>query len=114
MRILVMGGTRFIGVYLTQSLVEQGHDVVLFNRGNCQPPVSGLTQIHGDRTNAEQLTSLLKSESSDVIFDNNGRELSDTKPSWIYLGTNSAILFMSVPPESMPPPMKCPTPKKIR
>ena len=80
MRILVMGGTRFIGVYLTQSLVEQGHDVVLFNRGNCQPPVSGLTQIHGDRTNAEQLTSLLKSESFDVIFDNNGRELSDTKP----------------------------------
>ncbi|MEY2978497.1 MAG: NAD-dependent epimerase/dehydratase family protein [Prochlorotrichaceae cyanobacterium] len=80
MRILVMGGTRFIGVYLTQHLVEQGHEVVLFNRGNCQPPVEGVTQIHGDRTNAEQLKERLKSESFDAIFDNNGRELKDTQP----------------------------------
>jgi len=38
MRILIMGGTRFIGVYLTQLLVEQGHEVVLFNRGNRPAP----------------------------------------------------------------------------
>jgi len=80
MRILVMGGTRFIGVYLTQHLVKQGHEVVLFNRGNCQPPVEGLTQIHGDRTNPEQLKTQLKNESFDAIFDNNGRELGDTSP----------------------------------
>jgi len=40
MRILIMGGTRF-GVYLTQLLVEQGHEVVLFNRGNRPAPVEG-------------------------------------------------------------------------
>lgn len=80
MRILVMGGTRFIGVYLTQYLVEQGHEVVLFNRGNCPPPLEGVTQIHGDRTDAEQLRTQLKNESFDAIFDNNGRELNDTKP----------------------------------
>ncbi|MEL6164889.1 MAG: NAD-dependent epimerase/dehydratase family protein, partial [Cyanobacteria bacterium J06628_3] len=39
MRILIMGGTRFIGVYLTQILVDQGHEVVLFNRGNRPSPV---------------------------------------------------------------------------
>jgi nucleoside-diphosphate-sugar epimerase len=38
MRILIMGGTRFIGVYLTKILVEQGHEVVLFNRGNRPAP----------------------------------------------------------------------------
>ena len=32
MRILMMGGTRFIGVYLTKVLVEGGHEVVLFVR----------------------------------------------------------------------------------
>ncbi len=52
MRILIMGGTRFIGVYLTQILVEQGHEVVLFNRGNKPAPVDGIKQIHGDRTDA--------------------------------------------------------------
>ncbi len=80
MRILIMGGTRFIGVYLTKELVKQGHEVVLFNRGNKPAPVAGITQIHGDRKDTNQLKEKLASESFDAIFDNNGRELSDTQP----------------------------------
>ena len=80
MRILVMGGTRFIGVYLTKVLVAQGHEVVLFNRGNKPAPVAGVTQINGDRKDHSQLKEKLAGESFDVIFDNNGRELSDTQP----------------------------------
>lgn len=79
MRVLVMGGTRFIGVYLTQRLLAQGHEVVLFNRGN-KPAPAGVQQITGDRTDAAQLRSALAGESFDAIFDNNGRELSDTQP----------------------------------
>ena len=80
MRILMMGGTRFIGVYLTKVLVEQGHEVVLFNRGNHPAPVEGVSQITGDRKDAAQLKEKLSGESFDAIFDNNGRELSDTQP----------------------------------
>jgi UDP-glucose 4-epimerase len=80
MRILIMGGTRFIGVYLTKILVEQGHEVVLFNRGNKPAPVEGVKQIHGDRTDASQLKEKLSQEQFDAVFDNNGRELSDTQP----------------------------------
>ena len=80
MRILIMGGTRFIGVYLTKTLVAQGHEVVLFNRGNKPAPVEGVKQIHGDRTDASQLKEKLSQEKFDAIFDNNGRELSDTQP----------------------------------
>ena len=80
MRILMMGGTRFIGVYLTKVLVAQGHEVVLFNRGNHPAPVEGINQIMGDRKDAAQLKEKLSGESFDAIFDNNGRELSDTQP----------------------------------
>lgn len=80
MRILVMGGTRFIGVYLTQLLVEQGHEVVLFNRGNRPAPVEGVAQIHGDRQDADDLKQKLGDERFDAIFDNNGREQRDTQP----------------------------------
>lgn len=75
-----MGGTRFIGVYLTKILVEKGHEVVLFNRGNKPTPITGITEIHGDRTDAAQLKEKLASEKFDAIFDNNGRQLTDTKP----------------------------------
>jgi nucleoside-diphosphate-sugar epimerase len=80
MRILIMGGTRFIGVYLTKLLVSQGHDVVLFNRGNKPAPIEGVQTIQGDRKDADSFKTKLSGESFDAIFDNNGRELADTRP----------------------------------
>jgi nucleoside-diphosphate-sugar epimerase len=80
MRILIMGGTRFIGVALTKILVEQGHEVTLFNRGNKPSPVEGVREIHGDRKDPMQLKDQLAAERFEAIFDNNGRELSDTQP----------------------------------
>ncbi|HIK55648.1 MAG TPA: NAD-dependent epimerase/dehydratase family protein [Synechococcales cyanobacterium M55_K2018_004] len=80
MKVLVMGGTRFIGVFLTKLLVQQGHEVVLFNRGNHPAPVAGVRTIVGDRTDPNQLYEALAGESFNAIFDNNGRELSDTQP----------------------------------
>jgi len=80
MRVLIMGGTRFIGVYLTQLLLAQGHEVVLFNRGNRPSPSQGVGHITGDRTDTNQLKEKLSNENFDAIFDNNGRELTDTQP----------------------------------
>jgi nucleoside-diphosphate-sugar epimerase len=95
MRILVIGGTRFIGVYLTQLLVKAGHEVVLFNRGNFLAP-EGVGQIIGDRTDPSQLKAKLSQESFDVIFDNNGRELTDTQPlAEIFAGRLQHFVYMS-------------------
>lgn len=79
MRILIMGGTRFIGVYLTRLLISQGHEVTLFNRGNQPAPAEGVKQIKGDRTSSTDLQQLADLD-ADAVFDNNGRELSDTQP----------------------------------
>jgi len=96
MRILIMGGTRFIGVYLTQMLVAQGHEVVLFNRGNRPNPVAGVEQITGDRTDVALLQEKLSSLHFDAIFDNNGRELSDTQPLVeIFQGRIQHFIYMS-------------------
>lgn len=35
-KILMMGGTRFIGLYLARQLVAEGHDVTLFTRGKAE------------------------------------------------------------------------------
>jgi nucleoside-diphosphate-sugar epimerase len=96
MRILIMGGTRFIGVSLTRLLYEQEHEVVLFNRGNKPAPVDGVQQIQGDRTDATKLKELLSGQEFDAVFDNNGRELSDTQPlAEIFQGTVKHFVYMS-------------------
>lgn len=95
MRLLVMGGTRFIGVYLVKRLVELGHDVVLFNRGNVPSPIPEVPQIHGDRKAADQI-SKLAGERFDAVFDNNGRSLSDTQLLLEALGNNfQQLIYVS-------------------
>ncbi|MFM7448421.1 MAG: NAD-dependent epimerase/dehydratase family protein [Leptolyngbyaceae cyanobacterium] len=96
MRILMMGGTRFIGVYLTQLLVKQGHEVFLFNRGNKPLPAPDVQQIQGDRSNTAEMQEKLTGKDFDVIFDNNGRELSDTQPlADLFKGRVQHFVYMS-------------------
>src|SRR6185503_12348345 len=50
MRILFIGGTRFIGRNVASLAVERGHQVTLFNRGTQDPDgLPGSTAIRGDR-----------------------------------------------------------------
>jgi nucleoside-diphosphate-sugar epimerase len=108
MRILIMGGTRFIGVSLTKILVNQGHEVVLFNRGNKPSPIDGIEQIQGDRQNHDQLKEKLTRTKFDAIFDNNGRELADTQPLIeIFKGQLKHFIYVSsagvyLPSQQMP------------
>ena len=48
MRILLMGGTRFIGKPLVQQLLAAGHQLTLFTRGR-QPIPAGVLHLSGDR-----------------------------------------------------------------
>jgi len=50
MRILVIGGSSFVGRHITERALNEGHTVTLFNRGETNPGAfPGAEQIHGDR-----------------------------------------------------------------
>ena len=49
MKILVMGGTRFVGKPLVARLQDQGHALTLFTRGRLPSP-EGVESIQGDRS----------------------------------------------------------------
>lgn len=70
MRVLVLGGTRFVGPPTVQRLLDLGHEVVLFHRGHSESrPAGQADHIHGDFTNfAENLPKLLDL-SPDVVLD---------------------------------------------
>lgn len=58
MKILIIGGTRFIGRHLVTSARARGHEVTLFNRGKTNPDLfRRVKTIKGDReTDLEQLS----------------------------------------------------------
>lgn len=50
MKLLIIGGTVFLGRAVVESALAQGHEVTLFNRGQSNADVfPGIEQIHGDR-----------------------------------------------------------------
>ncbi|KAI9071494.1 hypothetical protein K1719_046537 [Acacia pycnantha] len=93
-KILIMGGTRFIGVFLSRLLVKEGHQVTLFTRGKApiaqQLPgesdsdfadfSSKILHLKGDRQDFEFVKSSLSAEGFDVVYDINGREANEVEP----------------------------------
>lgn len=50
MDVLILGGTRFLGIHITHELLRRGHAVTLFNTGRHPENVpAGVEQIPGDR-----------------------------------------------------------------
>jgi 2'-hydroxyisoflavone reductase len=70
LRILMLGGTRFIGVHMTRLALERGHEVTHFTRGRSgQGLFPSVRQLNGDRNG--QLDALASGE-WDAIIDNSG------------------------------------------
>jgi 2'-hydroxyisoflavone reductase len=58
MRLLVLGGTRFLGRAIVDDAISRGYDVTTFSRGLSGHPRPGAEMLHGDRTSAEDLRQL--------------------------------------------------------
>ncbi len=70
MRVLILGGTKFVGRWLVSELMQRGHEVTLFNRGLTNPLLfPEVKQIHGDRTT--DLTALAVGR-WDAVIDTSG------------------------------------------
>src|SRR5437660_828992 len=81
MRILIIGGTRFIGPRVAKQLIELGNQVSVFHRGQTETELpAGLNQIYGDRRELPRYKPQVKNLAPDVVLDMicyNEREASD-------------------------------------
>ncbi|MEG4010061.1 NAD-dependent epimerase/dehydratase family protein [Microcoleus sp. Pol11C1] len=70
MKILVIGGTAFIGRYVTQQLLQNGHEVSVFNRGVtlANLPLE-VNHIRGDRQNLTDYRQTFEQLAPDVVVD---------------------------------------------
>ena len=68
MRVLVIGGTGFIGSHITRELIRREHDVTVFHRGRTEVP-PGAREIVGDRQRLTESADSLHALAPDVVVD---------------------------------------------
>jgi nucleoside-diphosphate-sugar epimerase len=70
MKILVIGGTGFIGPFVVRDLVEQGHNVAVFHRGNAKPVLpDSVRRMVGDRNDLAAHRADFERFAPDVVVD---------------------------------------------
>lgn len=78
MKLLVLGGTSFVGRHLVEAAEKRGHEVVLFNRGKTNATVfSHLRHIQGDR---RKDANLVGTEEWDAVLDTCAYSPKDLQP----------------------------------
>ena len=69
-RILLIGGTGFIGSYVTRDLVKQHHQVAVFQRGRSPAEIKyRIERINGDRNELARWEREIKDFAPDVVVD---------------------------------------------
>lgn len=77
LRILILGGTGFIGPHQVQYAISRGHKVTLFNRGKTNPGLfPNVEKLHGDRASGDYKS--LNGREWDAVIDN-----PTTLPRWV-------------------------------
>lgn len=70
-RLLIFGGTGFIGPNTVRYAVERGHEVTIFTRGRSDADIPDVEHLVGDRNNDH---SALEGRTWDVVLDNNAQD----------------------------------------
>ena len=69
MKLLILGGTRFVGRHLVTAALKRDHEVTLFNRGRRSSENTNVETIKGDR-NID--LAKLQGRSWDAVIDTSG------------------------------------------
>jgi nucleoside-diphosphate-sugar epimerase len=70
MQVLVIGGSRFIGLALVQRLLMDGHRITLLNRGRTADPFgTRVSRVIGDRSDPQTLQRAVARRDFDAVID---------------------------------------------
>jgi 2'-hydroxyisoflavone reductase len=74
MKILILGGTGFLGPATVEAALARGHELTLFNRGKTRPGLfPNIEQLHGDRDPEKgDGINALAGRKWDAVIDNSG------------------------------------------
>jgi len=119
-RLLILGGTGFIGPHQVRYAVERGHEVTTFNRGRtAHASLTGVEELTGDRAVNDYAS--LRGRSWDAVIDNSAsaatapqwvREasaaLKDAVGQYLFISTRSVYRDLSMVPATVDAPLLTP------
>jgi 2'-hydroxyisoflavone reductase len=116
-KILILGGTGFVGPHQVRYALDRGHQVTIFNRGRSAPGMFGknVEELAGDR--AQELTAL-KGRKWDAVIDesaslssapdwvrNSANALKDSTDQYLFISTRSVYADLSRVPMNAEAPV---------
>jgi 2'-hydroxyisoflavone reductase len=120
-KLLILGGTGFIGPFQVKYAMARGHEVTIFNRGRSAPGLfPGVEEVIGDR--AVNNSDALKGRTWDAVIDNSasaataptwvreaGAVLKDSVEQFLFISTRSVYRDLSMIPAPVNAPLLTPT-----
>ncbi|RWX52784.1 NAD-dependent epimerase/dehydratase family protein [Photobacterium chitinilyticum] len=95
MKILIIGGTRFIGKHVALNLIKSGHNVTVFHR-NSSSNLNNFSEIIGDRANAIELEKHINRIRPDLIIDMIAHHVQHAKDMVKILSKNDSIKIILI------------------
>ncbi|MEX1182704.1 MAG: NAD-dependent epimerase/dehydratase family protein [Gemmatimonadota bacterium] len=119
-RLLILGGTGFIGPHQVRYALDRGHEVTIFNRGRSAPGIfDGVEEVIGDR--AANDYAALRGRTWDAVIDNSaststapqwvreaGAALRDSVGQYLFISTRSVFRDLSAVPATVDAPLYTP------
>ena len=111
MRLLVLGGTKFLGRAAVEAALARGHEVTLFNRGETNPELfPEAEKLRGDRT---QDLEVLTGREWDAVLDPSGyipsvvrasaEALADSTAHYLFVSSVSVYASLAAPVDEESP-----------
>src|SRR3954466_11986622 len=95
MRLLVLGGTHFLGRHVVTAALEGGHDVATFTRGVSGAPPEGARALRGDRDDPAALPAALGGWAPELVVDTSCQSRAAAENAAAVLSAVSGYAFVS-------------------
>jgi len=95
MRLLVLGGTHFLGRHVVTAALDRGHEVATFTRGVSGSPPEGVRALHGDRDDPAALPAALDGWAPELVVDTSCQTRAAARNAAAVLGDVRGYAFVS-------------------
>jgi nucleoside-diphosphate-sugar epimerase len=96
MRVMVLGGTRFIGAAIVEELVAHGHEPLVVHRGEHEPAdLPEVDHLHADRQDLPHLRGPVAEFGPEALVDNSAYSTADAETALAAIGDDTRLLVVS-------------------